>query len=67
MFIICGDTHGTFDLGKVDKFFYEHRGEFSEYDYLRACLKSEIYEFLSIIFLITRKKDAGILSYVKSF
>ncbi len=34
MFIICGDTHGTFDLGKVDKFFYEHRGEFSEDDYL---------------------------------
>lgn len=34
MFMLCGDTHGTFDLGKVDKFFYEHRGEFSEDDYL---------------------------------
>ena len=34
MFILCGDTHGTFDLGKVDRFFYEHSGEFSEDDYL---------------------------------
>lgn len=34
MFILCGDTHATFDLPKVTKYFYEHRGEFSEDDYL---------------------------------
>lgn len=36
-FVITGDTHGTFDIGKVVKYFEEHEGKFSKEDYLIIC------------------------------
>lgn len=36
-FIITGDTHGTFDIRKIIRFFEEHDGEYSKDDYLIIC------------------------------
>ncbi len=36
-FIITGDTHGTLDIDKVERFFGEHEGEYTEDDYLIIC------------------------------
>ena len=36
-FIISGDTHGTLDLDKVVRFFYEHEIEYTSDDYLIIC------------------------------
>ncbi len=36
-FIVAGDTHGTFDMGKVIKYFKEKEGEYSKDDFLIIC------------------------------
>ncbi len=36
-FIISGDTHGTLDIEKVERFFGEHEDEYTEDDYLIIC------------------------------
>ena len=36
-FSISGDTHGTIDIGKIDKFFDEHEHEYTSEDYLVVC------------------------------
>lgn len=36
-FIIAGDTHGMFDMGKVIQFFNNHEGEYTSDDYLIIC------------------------------
>ena len=34
--VITGDTHGTFDIGKVVRYFNEHEDEYTR-DHLRRC------------------------------
>ncbi len=36
-FILSGDTHGMIDIDKIPHFFYEHKGEYTEKDYLIIC------------------------------
>ena len=36
-FVIVGDTHATFDIDKVTDYFNEHKGEYTENDYLLIC------------------------------
>lgn len=36
-FVIVGDTHATFDIDKVTDYFDEHKGEYTENDYLIIC------------------------------
>lgn len=35
--VITGDTHGTFDIGKVVRYFNEHEDEYTRDDYLIIC------------------------------
>ena len=35
--VITGDTHGTFDIGKVVRYFNEHKDEYTRDDYLIIC------------------------------
>ena len=35
--VITGDTHGTFDIGKVVRYFNEHEDEYTQDDYLIIC------------------------------
>ena len=35
--VITGDTHGTFDIGKVVRYFNEHEDEYTQDDYLVIC------------------------------
>ena len=36
-FIVAGDTHGTFDMGKVIKFFKGKENEYTKNDFLIIC------------------------------
>ena len=42
--VITGDTHGTFDIGKVVRYFNEHEDEYTRDDYLIICGFSAAYE-----------------------
>ena len=35
--VITGDTHGTFDIEKVVRYFNEHEDEYTRDDYLIIC------------------------------
>lgn len=44
--VITGDTHGTFDIGKVVRYFNEHEDEYTRDDYLIIAEMSESAAFL---------------------
>ena len=46
--VITGDTHGTFDIGKVVRYFNEHEDEYTQDDYLIICGDVHLRLFCSI-------------------